>query len=303
MAMPNFLILGAMKAGTTALYYYLEQHPQVYMSPVKEPNFFAFEGEEMPSRLPGDPKGVSRASISDLETYRSLFSKATDERALGEASHSYLYVPKAVERIRYHVPDAKMIAILRNPVERAYSHFLHSVRTGAERVTDFAEALREEESGARSGPDFKDYVGRGFYRAQLERYYGAFDGSQIQAYLYEDLNTSPLEMLRDIFQFLKVDKTFVPDISLRRNVSGVPRNKVLDRFLRGQHPAKNALKLYLPGGLRWRLSRGADILKTRNLAKPPQLRADVRQHLVEVYREDVSMLQNLIGRDLSGWLD
>jgi hypothetical protein len=207
-----------------------------------------------------------------------------------------------VERIKNHVPDAKMIAILRNPVERAYSHFLHSVRTGTEPLRDFAEALRAEEGGTRSATEREDYVGRGLYHEQLSRYYRAFDRDQIKVYLYEDLKTAPVEVLQDIYRFLEIDKTFTPDVSRRRNVSGYPKSKALDQVLRGSYPLRSALKVYLPPKLRWSLSKVYDDLKTLNTAKPPQLQKDVRQELVGFFREDVLKLQTLLGRDLSSWL-
>lgn len=303
MTMPNFLIIGAMKSGTTALYYHLEQHPEIYMSPVKEPNFFACEGERTMTRLPGDPIGVSRASVTDVESYRELFAKASGEKALGEASHSSLYSPKAPTNIQRHIPGAKMIVILRNPAERAYSHFLHSVRTGVEHTTDFARALEEEHSGEREGRHLQDYVGWGLYHAQLQRYYEMFEASNIRVYLHEDLKDAPRETVRDVFRFLEVDDAFVPDTSLKRNISGDPRNRVLDRLLRGQHPLKSALKLRLPARMRWRASEVVDALKTRNLALPPPMPPEARHHLVEVYREDIGRLQALIGRDLSAWVE
>jgi hypothetical protein len=300
--MPNFLIIGAMKSGTTALYYYLEQHPQVYMSPVKEPNFFAFEGEEPRSEWDKEQRWVHRRTATDIEAYRALFRRATDEKALGEASHWYLYKPKAVERIKHHVPNAKMIAVLRNPVERAYSHFLHSLRTGTESLTDFAEALRAEESGTRTETEREDYVGRGMYHEQLTRYYDAFDGDQIKVYLYEDLKGAPVETLQDMFRFLEIDKTFTPDVSRKRNVSGYPKSKTLDKILRNSYPLRSALKVYLPPRMRWSLSKIYDDLKTGNTAKAPELHPEVRRELIEVFRDDVSKLQVLLGRDLSHWL-
>jgi hypothetical protein len=303
MTMPNFLIIGAMKSGTTALYYYLEQHPQVYMSPVKEPNFFAFEGEELGSRRPGDRKAIGHASITNLEDYRALYARATDEKALGEASHSSLYSPRAVERIKHHVPNAKLIAILRNPVDRAYSHFLHSLRTGTEPLSNFAEALRDEASGARKASRRQGYFDIGLYGEQLRRYFDAFGRDQVRVYLHEDLNSSPHETMRDIFRFLYVDDSFVPDVSLRRNVSGFPKNKTLDKYLRRPYPVKRVLKLYLPGAVRWRLSVSFDALKTRNLIEPPKLQPELRHQLTEAYREDVLKLQEVIGRDLSAWLE
>ena len=292
MTMPTFLIIGAMKSGTTALYYYLEQHPQIYMSPVKEPNFFCSEEQE---RL--DSKSVTR-----IEAYVDLFKGVSDEKAVGEASHCYLYEPEAAARIRQYVPDAKFVAILRNPVDRAYSHFLHMVRNGTEPLTDFAQVLRREETGAVPERGFEDYIGRGRYYEQLTRYFDVFDRKQVKVYLYEELSEAPIDTLQDTFRFLGVDDTFVPDVSLRRNVSGYPRYKVLDRFLRRPSVTKEALKVYLPAGLRWRLSKTFDDLKTRNLVEPPAVQQEVRRQLVEVYREDILELQGLIQRDLSDWL-
>ena len=290
--MPNFLIIGAMKSGTTALYYYLEQHPQIYMSPVKEPNFFCFAGQE----------GSESKSVTRIEAYRQLFKGVSEERAIGEASHCYLYEPGAVARIQQYVPEAKLVAILRNPVERAYSHFLHMVRSGTEPLTDFAQALREEEVGAYQKRSYQDYIGRGRYYEQLKRYFDAFNSEQIRVYLYEDLDKAPIDTLQDTFRFLGVEDSFVPDVSLRRNVSGYPKYKTLDEFLRRPSPVKNALKMYLPARLRWRLSKAFDDLKTRNLVGPRAMEPEVRRQLVGVYREDIVKVQELIQRDLSGWL-
>jgi|SRR5215210_1688650 len=291
MTMPNFLIIGAMKSGTTALYYYLEQHPQIYMSPVKEPNFFCVEGQENP-----DPK-----STSDSETYRRLFKSASGERALGEASHCYLYKAEAIERIKYYVPEAKFIAILRNPVDRAYAHFLHMVRNGTEPFADFTQALQEDESGSHRNRTPQDYIGRGFYYVQLKRYFDNFPPDRIKIYLYDDLNSTPIDTLQDAFRFLGVDDSFVPDVSVKHNVSGYPKSRVLDKLLT-LGPVTHALKLYLPAELRWRLSKVHDKLKSRNLVKPPPVQTTVRRHLIETYREDTLKLQELIRRDLSGWL-
>lgn len=293
MAMPNFLIIGAMKSGTTALYYYLEQHPQIFMSPVKEPNFFCYEEREN-----SDSKAITR-----IEAYQNLFKNVSDEKAIGEASHCYLYNPKAVARIQNYLPDAKFIAILRNPVDRAYSHFLHTVRDGTEPLTDFAQALREEKTGVHQNRDCLDYVGRGRYYEQLKRYFDAFGREQVKVYLYEDLSNTPVDTLQDAFRFLGVDDSFVPDVSLRRNVSGFSKYKTLDEFLRRPSPVKDALKMYLPARLRWPLSKAFDYLKTRNLSEPAAMQSEVRRQLVGVYREDILKVQELLQRDLASWLE
>ena len=290
MTMPNFLIIGAMKSGTTAFYYYLEQHPEVYMSLVKEPNFFCSQ------------QGAADA-VTHIGGYQHLFRGVSGEKAVGEASHCYLYDPGAAAEIRRYVPEAKLIAILRNPVDRAYSHYLHMLRTGTEPVDDFAQALREDQAGADKRRTFQDYIGRGLYFDQLKRYLETFPREQLRVYLYEDLSGAAVRTVQDAFRFLEVDDSFVPDVSLRRNVSGYPKYKALDALLRSQSRVKHAVKIYFPARLRWGLSQAFDSLKTRNLVVPPPVHPGVRQQLIEVYREDVLQLQELIRRDLSGWLE
>jgi hypothetical protein len=298
--MPNFLIIGTAKSGTTALYNYLKQHPQVYMSPVKEPKFFAYEGEKLDFRGPGDQE-FNGSVVTDIEAYRALFAKASSETAVGEASPLYLYIPKAPQRISHHVPEAKLIAILRNPVERAYSHFTQMVRDGREPLDDFSQALRAEEGRVGDNWAFGwHYKRMGFYHAQLERYFDAFGRDQLKVYLYEDLKTDPVGVLTETFRFLGVDDAFVPDMSLKHNVSGIPKSQALHAFIRQSHPIKSVFKPFVPERLRLRLKTN---LKSRNLRQPPPLSPEARKELVEVYREDILKLQGLIRRDLSTWLE
>ena len=163
--------------------------------------------------------------------------------------------------------------------------------------------MQEEEVGINKERTFQDYIGRGLYYDQLERYFGIFPREQVRVYLYEDLSDAPISTVQDAFRFLKVDDSFVPDVSLRRNVSGHPKYKTLDGLLRRQSRIKHAAKIYLPARMRWRLSKAFDDLKTRNLVEPPPLQTEVRRQLISVYREDILKLQDLIHRDLSGWLE
>jgi hypothetical protein len=298
--MPNFLVVGAAKAGTTSLYYYLSEHPQIYMSSMKEPKFFAFEGETPNFRGPGDEEEINRKCVTTVDAYRALFEEATEETAVGEASSLYLYYPKAPERILHHAPDAKLIAVLRNPVDRAYSSYLHCVRDRGEPIKDFARALDEEETRIRDhwGPLWH-YKNAGFYSAQLERYFDAFRRDQMKVYLYEDLKTDPVGVLRDIFRFLGVDDTYVPDISLKHNVSGIPRNRLLHEMLNKPNLVKSAFKPLFPTKLRRRFNRG---LTGKNLERP-QLSPEVRSQLTEAYSDDILKVQQLLRRDLSHWLE
>ncbi|NEO53881.1 MAG: sulfotransferase [Okeania sp. SIO3B5] len=144
MSMPNFLMIGAPKAGTTSLYEYLKQHPQVYLSEIKEPHFFSFEGRTQGFNDPSRANFI-RKKVTKIEDYKKLFEEVKDEVAIGEASTSYIYIPEAVERIKKYVPDVKIIAILRNPADRAFSHYLQHRKNGTEVFLDFADALKEEQ--------------------------------------------------------------------------------------------------------------------------------------------------------------
>jgi hypothetical protein len=297
--MPNFLIIGAAKGGTTALHYYLKQHPQIYMSPVKETKFFVFEGEKVNYRGPGDLE-ANRSVITNIQAYQAQFEKVTHEIAIGESSPIYLYSPKAPERIQHYIPNVKLIAILRNPADRAFSSFLHLIRDGREWLTDFEQALKEEEKRiADNWALLWYYKNAGFYYLQLKRYFDRFSPSQIRVYLYEDLNNSPIELIQDLFRFLEVDNTFVPNTSTRHNVSLIPKNKYLHEFLTQPKPIKSALSQLIPTRVRQRITT---TLKEKNLTKPT-LSPELRKELIEVYREDILKLQDLIGRDLSQWLE
>lgn len=307
-AMPTFLVIGATKAGTTSLYHYLKQHPDIYMSPVKETKFFTVD-EGSVVRENG-PRGwhVGTSHITTLAEYRALFRNAENEKARGEASPQYLYYPEVPQRINRHIPEVELIAVLRNPLDRAYSAFLHQTRDGQEVHSDFAAALRDEPKRIEAGwSPLYHYRAQGFYYEQLARYYSVFKPDKIHIYLYDDLRANPAEVTRSIFTVLGVDETFVPDFETRYNISGVPKSKLLHRahhFLRGSNQSllKSWGKKLMPGALRTRLkSRAMQKLQETNLAKPP-FPPELRAELVEAYRDDIGKLQSLIGRDLTHWL-
>jgi hypothetical protein len=294
--MPNFLIIGAAKAGTTSLHYYLNQHPQIYMSPVKEPRFFALEGETLNFRNPD--RGINRTSVTSLEDYCKLFHGVTNELAIGEASPLYLYSRKAAERIKHYIPQANLIVVLRDPVERAFSCYTHLVREGYEKGS-FAEGLRQEESRIQDNwAHLWHYKHGGFYYAQLKHYFELFDRDQIKVYLYEDLNQDSIAVAQDIFAFLNVDQTFVPDLT-RMNVSGVPKLRFLHNFFVKDNFIRATLAPLFPDKVRQTLSRK---IRGWNLGEKPSLSPETRQHLMELYQDDVKQLEHLIQRDLSGWL-
>jgi hypothetical protein len=297
MTMPNFIGIGAAKGGTTALHRYLKQHPQIFMSPRKELRFFPFENQPPVYRGPGDEADAASMTIN-LEDYRAQFEGSDEYPARGEISPLYMYLPQSAERIHHYIPDAKLIAILRQPAERAFSQYLMSKRDGLETL-GFEEALAAEDQRVKDLWGHRwHHLRRGFYAAQLKPYFSLFRREQLKVYLYEDYVSNPVGLMQDIFRFLGVDDTFVPDMSVRHNESKLPRSRGLQVFLTEPRAAKNLLKTFIPA--RWSRRLG-DHFRRQNLTRPT-LSAETRRRLTEVYRADILELQEMLGRDLSHWL-
>ena len=289
MTLPNFLVIGAAKAGTTTVYQYLKQHPQVYMSPRKEPHFFS-------------RNGIKDYPIPTLEDYKALFKSASDEIAIGEASTSYLTHPKAAERIQCHLPNAKLIAILRDPAYRTYSLYIMLLMLGRRKLSSYThqeiidnfQSIVKKRSGLIRG---------GFYYSHLQRYYNLFPANQINLGLFQDLKTKPDVLMEDIFNFLEIDSNFTINKSFgSANKGGIPRNKKVDTLINKVKPIYHSLSPII--SQRWsnKIYKIYVDLRNKNLEQPPKLPHEIRQQLIEVYREDILKLQDLLQRDLSIWL-
>ena len=295
---PNFFLIGAGKSGTTSLYYYLKQHPQIFMSPVKEPKYFALVGHDLDFRGPGDARIVAQTTTT-AEAYLELFSGVTDEPVIGEASTIYLNTDDSARRIHEQVPHARLVAVLRHPADRAYSAYMHLRRDGYETLHSFTAALDAEPERIRQGYYYHWYLRtRGYYGRQLQTYFERFPRDHIRIYLYEDFAASPLRVLSDIFRFLDIDDTFEPDVSAQHNQSGIPRNLAVQKLLTRSHPAKEWLKRFIPE----RVGHRVISMMQRGVIATPGMPPEVRARLTEDYRDDILLLQDLIQRDLSHWL-
>jgi len=297
---PNFFLAGAPKAGTTALYNYLGQHPEIYMSPVKEPNFFAEElrlaNFSDHFRKLAEARVPTRGPVSEWADYLKLFEGARDEKAIGEASVSYFWEKNAPRAISTKIVMAKILVILRNPVERALSQFSH-MASFAEKPMRFSEYLdRAMESRDTRISEFYPCLNYGLYGEQLERYRAFFDADRIRIHLYEDFRNEPKHVLQKIFRFLEVDPNFEPDLSARHMESAVPRSyflkKALDRL-----GIRETLRGRLPPEIR-RYVRKATLRPREELTMTP----DDHARLVDFYREDIGKLSEMLQRDLSSWL-
>lgn len=271
----------------------LRSHPDVFMSPNKEPWFFALEGVTEPFRGPGELQGVRT-----LEEYQELFAEVGTERAIGEASTLYLFSKEAPANIVRQVPNARLIAVLRNPVERAYSNYLEHRWEGREPLADFGAALDNETARAAAGwSPFWQYRTMGLYGEQLERYFGVFDQDQLRVFLFEDFIQNRMAVLADIASFLEID-AFPPSEPVHRNAAGIPRNRTIQKAMRRSSRIKSVMKSVLPSETRASIRRG---LERFNLTKP-DMPEQVRQTLIDFYRDDIRKVEEILKRDLSRWI-
>lgn len=296
MPLPNFIVIGASRSGTTSLHHYLGQHPQIFMCPIKEPNYFSFPGQKPPFRGRAT-RYVRTHSVFGHEAYRRLFDGVTDERAVGEVSPMYLYADQAPEAIRKQIPDVRLVATLRHPVERAYATFMGRTRDGMEVHDTFLEAIRGEPELWRRGRSSGALTRASFYHRNLSRYFELFESGQIRVFLFEELVADPLARVREVFEFLGVDPDFEPDVSMRYNPSGRIGNPVLRAlWVRAWH-ARRLSRHVLPESVRDALYEKI----TSTVVKPPLPAAEFNEVLA-MYREDIEQLQGLIDRDLTHWL-
>ena len=294
--MPNFLLIGAAKGGTTSLHYALDQHPQIYMSEMKEPSFFwAYEQQV---RLTGPGAEVMKHRYVDsLENYQRLFDGVTTQKAVGESSVRYLCHPPAPRLIHQFIPQAKLLVILRQPAERAFSSFVHYRRDGMEPCADFAEAIAQDRQGMRDGWTFGRYLSEGFYFKALQRYLEYFERPQMHISLFEDLQADSQALICSIFQFLEVDDSFFVDLSHHHNASGVIRNPLVRMLWTRSNALRAAVRPLFSERLRHRAAERV-FQDVEKLHFSPDLRAE----LAEYYRQDIQQLQDLLQRDLSHWL-
>ncbi len=299
MTLPNFLIIGAPKAGTTSLYYYLKQHPEIFMSPVKEPHYFSYQNQEVNFQGPGDQAIVTSMFVTEYDKYCQLFSDVKSKKAVGEASALYLYDKEAAKRIKEYNPNMRLVVILRNPVERAYSNYMHLVRDGRETEIDFLRAVALEDERKHSNwMPFWFYKEQGYYAKYLKDYLRYFSKDHMKVILYDSFKEDPRRTFVELFLFLGVNPEFEIDFSLKRNVSGKPRSQDLHNFLRKENSIKTFFKPFVPEQIRESIVHSALNI---NLAKDKKMTALERKTLYHAYREDTNDLEELLSLSLSCW--
>jgi hypothetical protein len=290
---PNFFVVGAAKAGTTSVYSWLKQHPEIFVPQVKEPSFF-----------------VHGYGYSNWEEYLKLFENGREKKAIGDTSASYLAAPEAPEWIHETLGTVKIIMVLRNPTHRAFSLHSWMVMEGYEKFSSFEKALEEEETRFFDqhfywhNPEyFWDYIyfRSGLYFAQVKRYPDVFGSKNVKIFLFEEIVNSPLQVFHEICDFLEISTTFTPNFTYE-NPSVLPRFATLQNLIRTNFDVA-------AGKLRHsRLHQPVRSLEkqliewNKKIGCKPNMLPQTEKKLRQMYQEDVKSLSSLIGRELSNWI-
>lgn len=286
--LPNFFIVGAPKAGTTSLHCYLEGHPEVFMSNPKEVNFFSRKEMEAQNLYYEDLR------VKNLDQYERLFAGVTNQKAVGEGSVSYLFYPGTPGKIKAMIPRAKIVILLRDPTARAFSHYLMDYRLGLVSL-HFEDIVLQEGLHRNLRLYYQQYVELGFYYEQVKRYIDIFGKEQIRIYFQEDLQLDARRVILDLYNFLDIDGTFMPEIERRHNAFCMPKNRIVHR-LYASRPVRAMTAAVLPIAFK-------DLIKTLFFEgkKKPKLPSFIRQYLRDLYRPDIQKLEIMLGKDLSQW--
>ncbi len=290
--LPNFIVVGAAKAGTTGLYWYLAEHPAVFMSRVKETNYFAYGVDPQGKLLYGDPD-VHRFPITTLGEYQDLFADAGSATAIGEASPIYLECPETARRIHETIPAARILCSLRHPVERAYSDYLMYLRRRG-RTFDPDRELNAQARWAR--PDSR-WMQVSRYHDQVRRYFDLFPRDRILVLLFDDLRRNALQVVGDVYRFVGVDPAFVPDLETRHAIGGMPSSKLLEGFFTNK-TIISAVQPWIPK----RAANWIRRLRSRNMRQAPSLPPELKKELTAHFTDDIARTSDLIGRSLTHWL-
>jgi len=280
---PNFFIVGAAKAGTTSLYAYLKMTSGVYVSPIKEPRYFnSLHFEALM------PKNWMR--IKDKSKYLKLFRNVKDEKAIGEASTSYLSDQDSAGLIKKTILNARIVIILRDPIQRAFSHYLMFLRNGLEKRS-FHELIIETISNKKKNlKKYERCVEPSLYSKSVQKYIDTFGNENIKVLIFEEFIKNPKETVKEVLEFLGVNSGPPTSLEKAYNKYGIPRGDWAIKILGSKTIAKAVL--HLPQSLKWKVKQDI-ILKE---AKKPELSDEDKSFLEDFFRSDVEELELILKR-------
>jgi hypothetical protein len=284
----DFFIVGAPKSGTTSLFHYLDEHPEIEMSSQKEPDYFS--DKDIQNR--GMYYGKNR--IDTIEKYHDLFDD-TNSKLKGEGSVSYLFYNNVPAKIKEYNPNAKIIIMLRNPIERAFSHYLMDCRLGVVFNT-FEDIVFKQSKHKHASLFYQQYIKVSEYTAQIKRYLDCFSAENILVIDYEDFKEDSLEVINKTFLFLGVNKGVEPNVMKKYNIFTMPQNSLI-RFIYSFVPLRRFLNYIMPSVVIFKIR---SLLFTSN--KKPVLEDGTRDFLTKHFKNDINALSILLRKDYSKWI-
>jgi len=315
---PNFFIVGAAKTGTTSLYHYLNQHPEIYMCPIKEPHFHSKDfiiskfSERYKKRIELDlkkyfeekklpPKHI--AHINKLNEYLELFREVKNEKAIGEVSNGYLFSKVAAKNIYKFNKNAKVIIILRDPVKRAFSGWLMELKLNREIDKNFITAVIKDYKKLKKGWGISNnYIEGGLYYEKVKRYFDVFPKDQIKIIIFEKMVQNMQDAIKDILKFLNVNINFKIDISEKYNVKELPRFLIINQFI-DKIISSKFIRIKLEYYTQF-LNKNFNCYKNILFSKKglPSLSNSDIKYLIPFFKEDIEKLSELVKYDFSDWI-
>ena len=283
----DFFIVGAPKAGTTSLYNYLNEHPEIVMSTKKETDYFSNESIEKQGMY------YEKKRIMTLARYHSFFP-VSENKIYGEASVSYLFYKDVPKKIKDYNANAKIIVMLRNPVDRAFSHYLMDYRLGLS-SNSFDQIIEKKLNNKKAHLYYQQYVELGLYYNQIKRYFDFFGKENICIIFFHDFKNNPEKEVKRVYNFLGLVKNYKSEINKQYNTFSMLHN-VYIRKLYSMVWLRKFLRAIIPKEI-------TKIIKSKLMKKDrkPELILDIRNKLNQLFIKDILLLEELLKKDLSRW--
>jgi len=293
--LPDFMIVGAAKCGTTSLIKYLEENPQVFVSEKKEPKYFTYEFLNNYGYKGEGDQITKKVSVSSFESYKKLFKKAKTDQIVGEGSVDTLfYYDKTISKIKNEIGDPKIIIMLRNPVDRAISAYSHLIRDERE-TKSFEEGLALERERLNNGYEYIwGYKEAGLYADAVAAFFKNF--THVKVIFFEDFINNTIKEVHDTLEFLGISEKHTFNTS-KHNISGKPKNKILNRFLNKPSILKNIVKKLFTSDIGLKIKNA---LQKRNLEKIT-VSKKTKNELCKYFIKDVVALEKFLQKDLTNW--
>lgn len=293
---PDFLVVGVAKSGTTSLFHYLKTHPQIFLPDKKEPLFFISDFYRNLNKTDYLFDKVNERIVFNINTYKKLFASKENNKIAGEFSVLYLYFYHlSIPNIKKYLVDVKIVIILRNPVERAFSAYRSLVGRDQEKLSfDKALNIESQRIEEKLNPMYY-YLDQGFYFEQVKAFMDSFNNVKI--YLFDELKTNPAGLLSDLYNFLDIDDKILAGDFTRRNVSYTPKSKLLHNIITMQNKPKELLVSLIGSNAKNRLKK---YIRSKNSNKLV-IEENTKRELINIYSGDIKRLEPLIGKNLSSW--